>query len=717
MPALITTGVDPGHGEQSRAVYPDRVGMVDRDGVSVYWESYGSGQPAILFVPPWSIVHSRCWKQQIADFARRHQVVTFDPRGNGRSSRPADPAAYAEDAFAADALAVMDAAGVPEAVVVALSLGAQRALILAAEHPERVCGLVLVAPLLDVGLQPSEERKASGGFTVDLGIDRGWARYNAHSWRRDYLGFAQFFFDQVFIEPHSTKQIEDCVGWALETNAETLITAEVPELDAARVRRLGAAVHCPVLVVHGDADAIIPHAVGARAAQLCGGELLTLEGSGHCPQARDPVRFNHALRQFIGRAGPPQTRWQRGRARTRRALYVSSPIGLGHARRDVAIADRLRERHPDLEIEWLAQHPVTAVLEQRGERIHPASAELASESSHIEAEAGAEAHDLHCFQALRRMDEILVANFMIFHDVVRDGRYDVWIGDEAWDVDYFLHENPELKSAAYVWLTDFVGYLPMEDGGEPELALCADYNAEMIEHIARYPRVRDRAIFVGEPQDIVPETFGPGLPDIRTWTEAHYSFAGYVMGSETTRLTDRAAVRDELGYGPEERVCVVTVGGSGVGAALLRRVIDSYGLARQLVPELRMIVVAGPRIDPAGLPNGDGLEVRAYVPELHRHLAVSDLAIIQGGLATAMELTANRRPFLYFPLRHHFEQCHHVHHRLARHRAGRRMDFGAATPEVIAHAIADEIGREVDYLPVPADGAARAAELISPLLG
>ena len=82
------------------------------------------------------------------------------------------------------------------------------------------------------------------------------------------------------------------------------------------------------------------------------------------------------------------------------------------------------------------------------------------------------------------------------------------------------------------------------------------------------------------------------------------------------------------------------------------------------MPALRMIVVAGPRIDPATLPAHEGLEVRAYVHQLYRHLAACDLAVVQGGLTTSMELTANRRPFLYFPLRHHFEQNFHVRHRL-----------------------------------------------------
>ena len=174
------------------------------------------------------------------------------------------------------------------------------------------------------------------------------------------------------------------------------------------------------------------------------------------------------------------------------------------------------------------------------------------------------------------MDEILVANFMVFHDAVEEGEYDLVIGDEAWDVDHFLHENPELKRTAFAWMTDFVGWLPMPAGGEREAFLTADYNAEMIEHVERFPRIRDRAIFVGEPDDIVPDDFGPGLPSIRDWTERHYAFSGYVTGFDPTPLVERREeLRRELGYQPDERVVIVTVGGSGVGEALLRRVIAS----------------------------------------------------------------------------------------------------------------------------------------------
>jgi len=459
---------------------------------------------------------------------------------------------------------------------------------------------------------------------------------------------------------------------------------------------------------------IRPRAQGQALAEATGGTLVTLEGSGHCPQARDPVKVNLMLRDFIHPRSAPTSAWTRARARPRRALYISSPIGLGHAQRDVAIARELRALAPDLQIDWLAQDPVTRVLEAEGERVHPASGELANESSHIESESAE--HDLHCFQAWRRMDEILVANFMVFHDLVEAEPYDLWIGDEAWELDYYLHENPELKRAAYCWLTDFVGWLPMPDGGEREAFLTADYNAEMVEHIARFPRLRDRAIFVGNPDDIVPDRLGPELPLIREWTQQHFDFAGYVSGFVPEAFADREALRHALGYGPDEQVCIVSVGGSGVGEHLLRRVIDAHPLAAARIPGLRTIVVAGPRIDPESLPRHQSLEVVGYVHNLYRHLAACDLAVVQGGLTTAMELTANRRPFIYFPLGHHFEQNFHVRHRLERYRAGRRMDFDSATPGSIADAIAEEIGREVDYLPVETDGARRAAERIAEML-
>jgi predicted glycosyltransferase len=529
----------------------------------------------------------------------------------------------------------------------------------------------------------------------------------------------EFFFGQQLPEPHSTKQYEDTVGWALDTDPEAMIAEREGRAAPAgrEAEALCRRVRCPVRVLHGSDDRCQPVDRGRRLAELTGGDLVVLDGAGHLPYSRDPVKVTRLITGFADTiTGAPMhaTTWTRGPCRPRRALYLSSPIGLGHARRDVALAKELKRLRPELEIDWLAQHPVTTVLDAEGEHIHPASRWLASESGHMTSEAGG--HDLHCFQALRRMDEILVANFMVFQEVIEEGGYDLVVGDEAWDVDYYWHENPELKRGQNVWLTDFVGYLPMPDGGEREAFLTADYNAEMIEHIDRYPWIRDRAIFVGNDDDIVPGTFGENLPAIRDWTTRHFSYSGYITGFTPPEPGQVAALRAELGYRDDELVCVVAVGGSGVGQALIDKVVAAYPLAKKAVPELRMIVVTGPRIDPAAFPPRAGLEMRGYVHRLYQHLCVCDLAIVQGGLTTTMELTAAKRPFLYFPLGHHFEQNFHVRHRLDRYGAGQCMDYATTDPDLIAAKITELAGKPVSYCDVETDGAARAAGIIAELI-
>ncbi len=699
--------------EQTRARYPDQQGYLDRDGVRIFWERYGTGSPTILLIPTWEIVHSRSWKFQIAYLSRHASVITFDPRGNGRSDRPREVAAYDRRNFAEDAVAVLDAAGADKVAVVSWC-GSSEDLIFITEHPDRVSTFVTIAPNLFLTQDP--EQLAGYSFDDPLDTDQGWAKSNRHYWLRDWPGYLEFFFSRVFTEPHSTKHIEDSVGWGLETDPATVLLGMDShwENDRERTLELCARVTCPTVVIQGTADEIVgPDRGAAVAAAIPNAQLVTMEGSGHGIPGREPVKFNRLL---LDATRPPTlpARWTRALARPKRALFVSSPIGLGHVRRDLAIADELRTLHPDLQIDWLAQHPVTAALEARGESIHPMSAELANESHHIRREA--RGHELHAFQALRRMDEIQLANYMVFQDLVRQDPYDLWIGDEAWEIDHYLHENPEDKRAPFVWLTDFVGYLPMPEGGDREALLTADYNAEMVEHIDRHPHIRDRAIFIGDPQDIVPDRLGPDLPAINEWTAEHFAFSGYVTGFRPEAVADRDALRAELGYRPGERVCVVTVGGSGVGTDLLHRIIASHPEAERLVPGLRMLVVAGPRIDPASLPRVAGVEVRAYVDGLYRHLAACDLAVVQGGLATCMELVATGQPFLYFPLKNHFEQTRHVHHRLVRHRAGRRMDFESVTTEEIAAAIASEINAERHYLPVDDAGARRAAGLIAELI-
>ena len=190
-----------------RARTPDQEGYVERDGVKIAYEVFGSGETTILLLPTWSIIHSRFWKMQVPYLARHYRVVTFDGRGNGKSDRPTDPAAYAKEEYVADALAVLDATDTPRAALVTLSMSAQWGLLLAANHPERVAGVVFIAPALPIATAHGYRMVHS--FEDALDTDEGWAKYNRHYWLRDYQGFLEFFFSQCFTEPHSTKQIED----------------------------------------------------------------------------------------------------------------------------------------------------------------------------------------------------------------------------------------------------------------------------------------------------------------------------------------------------------------------------------------------------------------------------------------------------------------------------------------------------------------------------
>ena len=695
--------------EEYRAFAPDAEGFVERNGVRTHWERFGSDGPAVLLLPSWAIVHSRIWKLQIPYLARRFRVLTFDARGNGKSDRPPDAAAYSEWELAEDALAVLDAADVESAALVTLSRGARRGLILAAEHPERVESIVFINAALSILSAAGSSR-----FQDVRESYEGWAKYNANYWRSDYRDFVEFFFGQVFSEPHSTKQIEDCVGCALETDAETLVATQLgPSPEREEVLALCSRVRCPVLVIHGEDDRVIDDESSAALAAATNARLVTLEGSGHCPQGRDPVRVNLLLEEFLGGGvRPAERRITRAPHRARpRALVVSSPIGLGHAQRDLAIARELRALRPELDVVWLAQHPVTAVLEAAGETIHPASKSLSNESAHFEARMGE--HELPVFQAWRELDEILLANFMIFHDVVRDDRYDLWLGDEAWELDYYLHENPELKSAPFAFLTDFAGWLPMT---EAEALLTADYNEENIEQVERYPYVRDAAVFVGEREDVTPEHFGPGLPFMPDWVERHFDFSGYVLPFDPADYEDTERLRRELGFDPGRPLVVASAGGSGVGIHLLRRIAAAFGELRRDVPEAELLLVCGPRVDPRAIPPVEGMRAVGYVHDLFRTLACCDLAVVQGGLTTSMELVANRRPFISVPLRGHFEQNQHVAHRLHRYGAPEPTSYDEATPQRLAEQMRERLGAHVDYLPVETGGAARAAALIAPLL-
>jgi len=204
-----------------RAKLPDKNGFVERDGVNLYYEVYGDGPDTMLFIPPWSIVHSRIYKAQLPYLSERFRCVAYDGRGNGKSDRPPDVAAYSLDEYVADALAVMDATEAGQAILVGLSFGGFLACVLAAHYPKRVRAAVLAGTVASVGANyPYLNPKP---FLAKHENWEGWNKYNREHWLADYPDFADHFVRNIFSEPHSTKHIEDGMAWANETTGPVLI--------------------------------------------------------------------------------------------------------------------------------------------------------------------------------------------------------------------------------------------------------------------------------------------------------------------------------------------------------------------------------------------------------------------------------------------------------------------------------------------------------------
>jgi pimeloyl-ACP methyl ester carboxylesterase/UDP:flavonoid glycosyltransferase YjiC (YdhE family) len=706
-----------------RAREPDESGYAKSDdGLRLYWERHGSGDTTIVLMPANPISHSGLWKAQVHYLSRHFRVVVYDGRGNGRSEAPDPSGPWMDRWYAEDCRTIMEATGTDRAVLAGIcGDGVWPSIQLAVEEPERVLGIVALAPGVPLLSPPLPHRKAAiATFEDDLADPVGWEKYNRGYIRDHHEGFLQFFFGELFPEPHSSKQVEDAVEYGLDGSVEVLLMDNDFAFTLEEVEEVCRQVRCPMLIVHGDLDACQPHARGARLAELTGARMVTVGGAGHLPNARHPVLVNTLMREFAEEVAAPMARqsttpWLFARERKRRALWVCSPIGLGHVLRDLAIARSLRERVPDLEIEWLAQSPVSDVVRAHGEAVHDASAELASESAHWESESAA--HDLHAFHAFRRMDEILCANYMVFDDVVRDTPYDLWVGDESWEVDHFLHENPERKIAPYVFMTDVVGFLPVDPEGDPrEAELCADYNAEMVDHRQRFPFVRDLSVFIGGFDELPDAPLGPSLPTVRDWTQQWFSTVPYVVPFDPGAYRRPQALRKRLGYGTGYPLYLAAVGGTAVGRSLLERTAEAFALVRKEQPDARMVMVTGPRLDPALLPDVDGMEKRGYVDSLFEHLACADVAVVQGGLSTTMELVAARRPFIYFPLAHHWEQQHFVAHRLDRYGAGVRMDYARTSPADLAAEMIAAGRTRPAYRPVSRRGADKAAGMLADLL-
>ena len=290
-------------GDVMRAKLPGEEGFVERDGVKLHYEIYGDGPETMVFIPPWAIVHSRVYKAQLPYFSERFRCITYDGRGNGKSDRPADVAAYSLDNYVADALAVMDATNAGQAIVVGLSFGGMLACVLAAHHPERVKAAILVGTVSSIG-PPNYPYLANKHFVARHERFDGWNKFNREYWLTNYPDFAEHFIRNIHSEPHSTKQIEDGIDWANDTTGPVLVkTVEArtipPHFDVSEA--MYRKIRCPMLIIHGDNDQIQPYARAQAVAEVTGAELVTIPGGGHNPLGRFPAKTNALIVDFLDR--------------------------------------------------------------------------------------------------------------------------------------------------------------------------------------------------------------------------------------------------------------------------------------------------------------------------------------------------------------------------------------------------------------------------------
>jgi UDP-N-acetylglucosamine:LPS N-acetylglucosamine transferase len=392
-----------------------------------------------------------------------------------------------------------------------------------------------------------------------------------------------------------------------------------------------------------------------------------------------------------------------------RLLFYSGSIGLGHVTRDLAIAAAIRNLRPSAEIEWLASSPAREHLLDLGETLHPWAVRLSDATTHAEAFMRQGAFNITRWAvAVRRR---WAADGRLALSAAGEGNYHAFIGDEAYDVAMALTGGAPPPGCPCFILYDFLGLDRM--GFHPLEWL----GVEAINRAwARDPTGRYHAVFLGELDDVPDRRFGIRRPSRRAWAREHASVVGHVIPFDPRAPADPAALKIELGYG-DTPLILVAVGGTRAGGGLIDRCLEAFSILRARLPEARMLIVGGPRLALAVRSLPPGAEVRGYVPRLYRYLAACDLAVVQGGGATTLELTALQRPFIFFPLRDHCEQMKHVAARQERLGAGVRMSLRRTSPADLAEKMASLIGHEVRYPDLPLDGAHEVARLVAEAAG
>lgn len=228
-----------------------------------------------------------------------------------------------------------------------------------------------------------------------------------------------------------------------------------------------------------------------------------------------------------------------------------------------------------------------------------------------------------------------------------------------------------------------------------------------------YPQLSH--LFVGELEDVPDRRYGFFLPKRREFAKKYYHFVGYIVRFDPAEYGDKVKIRVKLGYGKEPLVICAT-GGTAAGWEMLELCGKAYPILKEKIPELRMVIVYGELFGLATPHLPPDVESYNFLPDIYEHYAACDLAVVVGGGTTTIELTALRKPFIFFPLEKQFDQQLYIADRIARHRAGVKMRYHETTPELLAKAIMENIGKESEAISIPVDGAQKAAQFICDFL-
>ena len=307
-------------------------------------------------------------------------------------------------------------------------------------------------------------------------------------------------------------------------------------------------------------------------------------------------------------------------------------------------------------------------------------------------------------------------NVVAVKQILQNEQFDLIIGDETYEIVVAMLLKFLTIHIPFIMLYDFFGLDAMTRNPIEKISMLFWNRIWSLDYKV-LKQGKNTALFIGEIDDIPDTKLGILLPNRREYARNQYKFVGYILPFKPDEFTDKDKLRKKLGYADNPLV-ICSIGGTSVGGELLNMCENAFSIAKAKIHNLHMVLVCGPRLSPESLtiPHEDGLELRQYVPDLYEHFAACDLAIVQAGGTTTLELTALQKEFIYFPLEGHFEQEIVVSGRLERHKAGIKMLYSKTNHDILAEAIVNNINNNAHYKEVPTDGATNVAQFAHKLL-